>query len=109
MAVRVHRAIVRGRFDELDDDARARLVADLDRHAGLPGGFTPEGTFSYDARLDFFSLRYEIRTTDDEDPEDVAEARALDDLRRSGLPHGPLTVRATDMASIWDGRRGALR
>jgi hypothetical protein len=109
MAVRVHRAIVRGRFAELDDDARARLTADLDAHAGLPGGFTPEGTFSYDARLDFFTLRYEVRTEDDEEAEDLAEARALADLRRSGLTHGPLTVRATDMASVWDGRRGALR
>lgn len=109
MAGRVHRAIVRGRFGALDEGARERLTADLDRHAGLPGGFTPQGTFSYDARLDFFTLRYEIRTTDDEDAEDVAETRAIDDLRRSGLDHGPLTVRATDMASIWDGRRGALR
>lgn len=109
MAVRVHRAIVRGRFVDLDDGARARLTADLDRHAGLPGGFTPEGTLSYDARLDFFSLRYEVRTADGEEAEDVAEARALQDLRRSGLGHGPLTVKATDMASVWDGRRGALR
>lgn len=109
MAVRVHRAIVRGRFVDLDDGARGRLLADLDRHAGLPGGFTPEGTFSYDARLDFFTLRYEVRTEADEAVDEVAEARARADLRRSGLPHGPLTVRATDMATVWDGRRGALR
>jgi hypothetical protein len=109
MAVRIHRAIVRGRFVDLDDGARERLVADLPEHSGLPGGFTPGGTFAYDDRLDFFTLRYEVRTSDDEDAEEVAEARAGADLRRWGLAHGPLTVRATDMASVWDGRRGALR
>lgn len=109
MARRVHRALVRGRFVDLDEGARARLVADLDEHSGLPGGFTREGTLSYDHRLDFFTLRYEVRTEDGEDAEDLAEARAIADLRRSGLGHGPLTVRATDMASVWDGRRGALR
>lgn len=103
MAVSVHRVIVRGRFVDLDDDARRRLRADLDRHSGLPEGFTPQGTLSYDARLDFFTLRYEVRTTDDEDAATTAEARAVDDLRRSRLGHGPLTVKATDMATVWDG------
>lgn len=108
MAVHVYRVIVRGRFVGLDDDARARLTADLDRHAGLPEGFTTEGTLTYDARLDFFTLRYEVRTTDDEDVEEVATARATEDLRRSGLPHGPLTIRATDMATVWDAQSGDL-
>ncbi|HMJ74879.1 MAG TPA: DUF6204 family protein [Iamia sp.] len=104
MAVRVHRVIVRGRFVGLDEDARQRLTAGLDEHGGLPKGFTPEGTLSYDAALDFFTLRYEIRTEDDGDAAVEGEARAVADLRRSGLGHGPLTIKPTDMASIWDGR-----
>ena len=104
MAIHVHRAIVRGRFGALDEATRGRLVAGLDEHGGLPAGFTAEGTLSYDAALDFFTLRYEVRVPDDEDPDARAEARAVEDLRRSGLPHGPLTVRSTDMATVWGGR-----
>lgn len=106
MAIRVHRVIVRGRFLALDEGARERLTAGLEEHGGLPRGFTPEGTLSYDAALDFFTLRYEIRTDDDtdEDAAAVGEARAVADLARSGLAHGPLIIKPTDMATVWDGR-----
>lgn len=100
MGVGVHRVIVRGRFQDLDDHARQRLTADLAEHSGLPR-FRPEGDLAYDARLDFFTLRHEVCTDDDEDAAALAETRATADLARSGLAHGPLTIRPRDMSTVW--------
>jgi hypothetical protein len=73
----------------------------------MDAAFTPAGTLTYDPAIDFFSLRYEIRTDDSvpaegrADADAIAEQRAVDDLRRAGFTHGPLKVTSTDMADMW--------
>lgn len=111
MGVRIHRVIVRGRFQGLDDATRAVLQDEADEHDYLHAAFTRDGTLVYDAAIDFFSLRYELRTDDEVDgrgPGDVAvlaEALATADLAERGLGYGPLRITSTDMADMWSGRR----
>ena len=38
MAEHTYRVMVRGRFTDLDEAGRARLLAEVDRHALLTGG-----------------------------------------------------------------------
>jgi hypothetical protein len=107
--VPIYRVTVRGRFDGLDDDTRAALVADAEAHDALTAAFTKDGTFVYDMKYGAFSYRYEVRTTDDEDDHDAVDralARATADLARRGIPHRDLRAKATDMASMWE-RQGA--
>ena len=112
MSVHVFRVIVRGRFDGLDDDQRATLLASAGDHDMTSGQlFTIGGTLTYDRRLDFFSYRVESRVDTDEPA--TAEATALghavdvatEDLVRRGLPWHDLRATGTDMASMWDRTR----
>ncbi|MFE4643489.1 DUF6204 family protein, partial [Streptomyces sp. NPDC056730] len=43
-----YRVIVRGTWDGLTDDDRARLLADVDQHGLAQMRFTPEGSLTYD-------------------------------------------------------------
>jgi len=61
----VYRVVVRGQFSDLDDDLRARLLAEAADHDLFRSAFTAEGTFTYDERLIAFNLRYEIRVPED--------------------------------------------
>ena len=63
---RVHRVTVRGRFHQLTDEARRYLVTAQPEHDIFVSAFTAEGTFTYDERIAFFNLRYEIRGADDD-------------------------------------------
>ncbi len=58
---RVFRVTVRGRFTELSEAARAYLRAHRAEHDLFVSSFRAEGSLSYDDRLDFFNLRYEVR------------------------------------------------
>ncbi|MCE6997300.1 DUF6204 family protein [Saccharothrix sp. S26] len=53
--------MVRGRFTDLDDAGRERLLAEVDRHGVLTNGFSEQGALSYDRSLDFFSFRVQLR------------------------------------------------
>ena len=113
MTQRIYRATVKGRFAELDDAARGRLNDELADHEVLvAGGYHEAGSLTYDAALDFFRYRVQVRA-DGDDPGAVAEERALAmalaELGRLDAGHGELQVALTDMASVWDGRRPRSR
>lgn len=106
----VFRVTVRGRFDALSEQARAYLVAGKDEHSIFLSGYTEEGTFTYDERIDFFNLRYEVRlggadaaTTAGEHARD--EARTF--LRTMGFGHRDLKVEVVDMSAMWRSTRRA--
>ena len=107
MAVHIHRVTVRGRFRDLDDTSREALVASAHEHEAIGAAFTPTGTLTYDRAVDFFSFRFEVRTDDEvvgrrpSDVHAIGEQRAVDQLRRAALAHGPLKVQSTDMADVW--------
>ena len=108
-AERVHRVTVRGQFRDLSEQSRQFLVRSKADHDIFVSAYTPEGTFTYDDRIQFFNLRYEIRCGGD-DPIGLAamtgEVEAETFLRTMGFGHGELKVDVVDASAIWDGIRG---
>lgn len=116
----VFRVTVRGRFCDLSDQARRYLRQAQLEHDIFLSAFTPEGTFTYDGRLAFFNLRYEIRVAAagadrvaDQlaDPATVALAEAEAFLRTMGFGYSHLRTDVVDATAIWDdvARRAANR
>jgi hypothetical protein len=101
--MKIYRVLVRGRFGDLDDEAGARLRAEADDHDVLGAAFTEHGTLTYDRSLDFLTCRYQLRLDDGDeaDAADRAVTRARHDLAAVGIPHGDLTAKVIDMASVW--------
>ena len=106
MSLHIFRATVRGHFADLDDETRARLLAEVDDHSIFRSAYTAAGTFSYEPNLVAFNFRYEIRARGD-DPQVTAEASARHlaegHLREAGIGHKHLRVNVVDMADIWSG------
>ena len=105
-----YRVTVRGRFHELNESARRYLHSHRAEHDIFQSGFTPEGTLTYDDRLDFFNLRYEVRLTggDDASPEravEVAEAEARAFLGTLKLGHRNLHSDVMDLRAMTEHRR----
>lgn len=104
----VYRVTVRGRFHELSDEARRYLVSSQAEHEIFNSGYTAEGTFTYDSRIDFFNFRYEVRVTDNE-PQIAAEVHALDEtaafLRTMKFGYRDLKVELVDLSAIWSDPR----
>lgn len=105
--MRIYRVIVRGRFGPMDPTVTAVLVDELERVDPLDTYvFTREGTLTFDRRLDFWSVRAEVRV-DDESPDPQAEAieqaRAIAEahLAQRGATGVDVRSTATDMATIW--------
>jgi hypothetical protein len=100
---RVHRVTVRGRFHQLSDEARRYLAQAQPEHDVFVSAFTAEGTFTYDERIAFFNLRYEVRGADDDAD---AGARGLVEaeqfLRTMKFGHQGLRVDVVDAGAIWD-------
>ena len=100
----VFRATVRGRFADLSDRARQYLAGAQADHDLFKSGYTPEGTFTYDAKLDFFNLRYELRLSGD-DRFTRAEAAALVEaetfLTTMQFGFRNLRVNVVDTSAIW--------
>jgi len=100
---RVHRVTVRGRFHDLSDEARRYLVAAQPEHDIFVSAFTTEGTFTYDDRIAFFNLRYEVRGAAD-DAE--AAATGMDEaerfLRTMRFGHKALRAEVADVSAVWD-------
>jgi hypothetical protein len=109
MPQRIYRATVKGRFADLDDEARARLVGELADHDVLvAGGYHESGSLTYDRALDFFRYRVQVRADGDDPERDAVEratAMAESELDRLGVANRGLEVTTTDMASVWDGAR----
>ena len=104
----IYRIIVRGRFDALDDAARAALRAERERTDELDSyAFSKDGTLTFDRRLDFWSVRAEVRVRDDEsdDPKALAEARATAlaqaHLEARGVAGRDLRLTGQAMADVW--------
>jgi len=100
--------MVRGRFTGLDDDSAAGLRECLAEHEALNARFTADGTLVYDARLDFFCFRYEIRarSEDGADPTGAAFADAVARAERylsdRGLGHRGLKPSGSDLTRVWE-------
>jgi len=101
----VYRVTVRGRFEGLDERTRARLLAAVDEHDIFVSAYTVEGTFTYDHKLEFFNLRYEVRlngaSASEKEAADVGLREAEEFLRTLGYGHKGLRAKAVDMATMW--------
>lgn len=103
-AERVFRVTVRGRFAELTDQARRYLVGTQAEHHIFESAYTPEGTFTYDSRIDFFNFRFELREAGDHPSEAVVEraiAETRSFLRTLDFGARDLTADVVDMSAMW--------
>jgi hypothetical protein len=99
----VHRVTVRGRFIGLDQQKRAYLAREQPEHEIFKSAYTPEGSFTYDERIQFFNLRYEIRTSEGTDDAGTTGRREAEQfLRTLGFPHSELKVDVVDVSAIWN-------
>ncbi|MBC9713365.1 hypothetical protein H9Y04_12370 [Streptomyces sp. TRM66268-LWL] len=108
-AAHTYRVIVRGAFEDLGDETRARLLAEVDEHGMTAMRFSEEGSLAYDRTLKHFSFRY-VAVSDSEDGEEmagaIAEDRAEGALRELGTGHGALKSTVTDMDTMKINRKG---
>ncbi|MFE2495790.1 DUF6204 family protein [Streptomyces scopuliridis] len=104
-----YRVIVRGTWDGLTDDDRARLLAEVGQHGLAQMRFTPEGSLTYDKVLKHFSYRFVV-VSDAADGEEMAgalaEDRAETALKALGCGHGELRSTVTDMDTMKINRKG---
>jgi Family of unknown function (DUF6204) len=104
------RVTVRGRFDDLSDRALDYLRSNLDLHDVSNSEYTAEGVLTYDAKIDYFSLRYRIRLESD-DLDDRAVERGMSEaeqfLRVMGFHYRDLGVSVTDVSAAWSGPEGS--
>ena len=98
---RVYRVTVRGRFAQLTEEARRYLVRAQPEHDIFVSAFTPEGTFTYDQRIMFFNLRYEVRCNPDGDPSAAALAEAAAFLRTMGFGYSHLKAIPFEVSAVW--------
>lgn len=101
-ASQVHRVTVRGRFHQLSDQARQYLASAQPEHDIFVSAYTEEGTFTYDERIAFFNLRYEVRGADDDAAAGAAglhEAEMF--LHTMGFGFQHLKVDVVDASAIW--------
>jgi hypothetical protein len=108
-----YRVIVRGTWDGLTEEGRARLLSEAAHHGLTSMRFTEEGTLSYEASpLKHFSMRFVV-LSDAADGEEMAgalaEERAETTLR--GLGHGftGLKSTVTDLDTMKINRKPASR
>ncbi|MFF0016557.1 DUF6204 family protein [Streptomyces sp. NPDC005374] len=108
-----YRVIVRGTWDGLTEEARARLLAEASEHGMTSMRFTEEGSLSYEpAPLKRFSLRYVV-VSDAADGEEmaaaIAEDRAESALRDLGHGFRELKSTVTDLDTMKINRKSASR
>lgn len=98
----MYRVTVRGRFDNLDDMTRSYLAREQAHHDIFVAAYTSEGTFTYDERILFFNLRYEIRTNaGSEEAKMAALAEAETFLRTLGYGFKGLKATVVDTSAMW--------
>lgn len=108
-----YRVIVRGTWDGLTDEARARLIAEAADHGMASMRFTEGGSLSYEpAPLKHFSMRYVV-VSDAADGEEmagaIAEDRAEGTLRDLGYGFRDLKSTVTDLDTMKINRKPASR
>ncbi|MFJ2054388.1 DUF6204 family protein [Streptomyces sp. NPDC087908] len=91
-----YRVIVRGTFDDLSEESRARLLAEVDAHGLTAMQFTEEGSLAYDRTLKHFSYRLVV-VSDAADGDEMAGALAEDRVETAlaALGHGYRGLRST--------------
>ncbi|MFI9050756.1 DUF6204 family protein [Streptomyces sp. NPDC053427] len=98
-----YRVIVRGTWDGLTAESRAKLLAEADDHGLAQLRFTAEGSLAYDTPLRSFTYRYVI-VSDAADGVEMAAALAEDKaetaLKEAGLGYRELRSTATDMDTM---------
>ena len=100
---RVFRVTVRGQFHHLTDQARRYLAGAQAEHDIFLSAYTAEGTFTYDTRLQFFNLRYEVRLPSDAPAAEAGEGglrEAGEFLRTMGFGHHRLKVDVVDTSTM---------
>ncbi|GGT96232.1 MULTISPECIES: DUF6204 family protein [Streptomyces] len=98
-----YRVIVRGAFEDLSEESRARLLAEVDDHGMAAMRFTAEGSLAYDRTLKHFSYRLVVLSDAAEGEEmaaAIAEDRAETALAALGHGHGELRSTVTDMDTM---------
>lgn len=108
-----YRVIVRGTWDGLTEQARARLVAQAADHGLASMRFTEEGTLTYEPQpLKHFSMRFVVES-DAADGEEMAGALAEDcaetALRELGYGFTALRSTVTDLDTMKINRKSAAR
>ncbi|MEV7211043.1 MULTISPECIES: DUF6204 family protein [unclassified Streptomyces] len=108
-----YRVIVRGTWDGLTEDARARLLAEAGEHGMTSMRFSEEGSLSYEpAPLKHFSMRYVV-VSDAADGEEmagaIAEDRAESALRGLGYGFRDLRSTVTDLDTMKVNRKSRSR
>ncbi|MCQ9177830.1 hypothetical protein KMT30_01980 [Streptomyces sp. IBSBF 2953] len=108
-----YRVIVRGTWDGLAEEDRARLLAEAADHGLTSMRFTEEGTLSYEpSPLKHFSMRFVV-VSDAADGEEMAgalaEERAETTLRASGYGFTGLKSTVTDLDTMKINRKAASR
>lgn len=108
-----YRVIVRGTWEGLTDEARARLLAEAPGHGLTSMRFCAEGSLTYEpAPLKHFSMRYVV-VSDAADGEEMAGALAEDlaqrTLRDLGYGFGALRSTVTDLDTMKVNRKPASR
>lgn len=99
---RVYRVTVRGRFKDLSEAARSRLLTAQAEHDIFLSAFTAEGTFTYDQKVQFFNLRYEVRTSEGDDAAGtIAHTEAARFLKTLGYSSHPLKTSVADVSAMW--------
>lgn len=106
---RVFRVTVRGQFSELSEQSRTYLARSQHDHDIFQSAYTPEGTFTYDAAIAFFNVRYELRASGP-DAAELVELEALDEAERflttMGFASKKLRANVVDMSTMTSaGRR----
>jgi len=99
---RVFRVTVRGQFIDLSDEARKYLVKVQAEHDLFVSAYTQEGSLSYDERILFFNVRYEIHSETEEDALTQALSEAELFLNTMNFTHKPLKANAVDVSQTWD-------
>jgi hypothetical protein len=99
---RTFRVTIRGRFHDLSDHASGYLLRARAEHDIFESAYTPEGSLTYDDRIDFFNLRYECRAGDP----DAAAVECLEEAERfldtMQFGYRDLRVNVVDLTAMWD-------
>ena len=99
---RAYRVTARSRFKDLSEQARSSLLKAQPDHDIFKSAFTAEGTFTYDEKVLFFNLRYEVRTSEGSEAAGlIAQEEAELFLKTLGYSSYPLKITVTDVSAMW--------
>ena len=99
----IYRVTARGRFKDLNEQAHAYLVRQQPDHDIFKSAYTAEGTFTYDEKIQFFNLRYEVRTSEGEgDAARIGENEATLFLRTLGYSSHKLKITVANVSAMWE-------